>query len=331
MNTIVAEPRLLDRLRQKIQLKGYSRATEDVYAYWAKRYILFHGKRHPGEMALPEIEQFLSDLASKKHVSASAQNQALYALRFLYKRVLDKPVDVTINAFKAKRYDFIPTVLSVSEVRRLFSAMSGTRRLMAELTYGAGLRISETHRLRVQDIDFATKRILVRDGKGRKDRFTLLPESLVGPLQKHLLKVKSLHVADLASGFGASIMPRAYARRMSHASKAFVWQFVFPSKSLFHDRKSGISGRWHVNVSTLQRAVQAAAKTADIRKRVSVHALRHSFATHLLEGGCDIRQIQLLLGHTHVNTTMIYAHIVDAHRLRVRSPLDQYSEQVGGG
>lgn len=328
MNSITAEPRLLDKLRNKIRLKGYSRATENNYSYWAKRYILFHRKRHPVEMGLPEIEIFLSHLASNQKSSASTQNQALSALLFLYKNVLDKRIDVPVNAIRAKRYNYIPTVLSVDEVQRLLSSMSGTLRLMAELTYGAGLRVSETHSLRVQDLDFTAKRILVRDGKGRKDRFTLLPESLIEPL--HLIKVKSLHVDDLASGYGASVMPRAYAARMAHVSKEFIWQFVFPSSSLFHDTTTGLSGRWHVNKSTLQKAIHRAAKKADIRKRVSAHALRHSFATHLLKSGCDIRQIQLLLGHTHINTTMIYAHIMDAHQLAVVSPLDKHLGSSGG-
>lgn len=330
MNSLVKEPRLLEKLRNKIRLKGYSRATEKNYAYWARYYILFHEKRHPADMGVAEIEAFLSHLAAHQNASASTQNQALSALLFLYKFVLDQPIDAPVKAIRAKRYDYIPTVLSVDEVQRLLSAMSGTLRLMAELTYGAGMRVSETHGLRVQDLDFASKRILVRDGKGRKDRFTLLPESLLEPLQKHLLKVKALHVKDLACGHGASVMPRAYAKRMPHASKEFIWQFVFPSSSLFNDTTTGLSGRWHVHVSTLQKSVQRAAKKADIRKRVSVHALRHSFATHLLQNGCDIRQIQLLLGHTHINTTMVYAHIVDAHQLAVVSPLDMHSSNPAG-
>lgn len=325
VDSLIKEPRLLDKLRSKIQLKGYSRATEKNYSYWVKRYILFHGKSHPADMGRAEIEAFLSYLASRQLASASTQNQALSALLFLYKCVLDQPIAEPVNALRAKRYDYIPTVLSAAEVQKLLSSMSGSLRLMAELTYGAGMRVSETHSLRVQDIDFANKRILVRDGKGRKDRFTLLPESLVGPLQRHLLKVKELHLSDLARGYGASVTPREHAQRKSCTSKDFIWQFAFPSASLFHDSATGLSGRWHVHVSTLQKAVQRAARKADIRKRVSVHTLRHSFATHLLEGGCDLRQIQMLLGHSHINTTMVYAHIVDAHQLSVVSPLDRYS------
>ena len=242
MNSITAEPRLLDKLRNKIRLKGYSRATESNYSYWAKRYILFHLKRHPIEMGLTEIETFLSHLASTQHASASTQNQALSALLFLYKNVLDKPIDALVNATRAKRYDYIPTVLSADEVQRLLGSMSGTPRLMAALTYGAGLRVSETHSLRVQDLDFTVRRILIRDGKGRKDRFTLLPESLVEALQRHLTRVKLLHVDDLSRGYGASVIPGAYAARMPHASKEFIWQFVFPSASRFHDTTTGLSG-----------------------------------------------------------------------------------------
>ncbi len=324
MNAVIREPRLLDRLVGKVRLKGYSRSTERNYAYWARRYILFHGKRHPAEMGVNEVEAFLTHLAAQGQASASTQNQALSALLFLYKHVLDQPIDSPVKALRAKRYDYIPTVLTIDEVHRLFAGLSGTVRLMAELTYGAGMRISETHNLRVQDIDFSSRRIVVRDGKGRKDRLTILPHKLVAPLQRHLVRVKELHVRDLAGGYGASVMPRAYARRMPHANRDFIWQFVFPSSSLFHDRNTGLSGRWHVHVSTLQKAVQRAAKAADIRKRVSVHALRHSFATHLLQGGCDVRRIQNLLGHTHINTTMVYAHIVDGLQLAVVSPLDSH-------
>ena len=323
MNAVIREPRLLDKLCSKVRLRGYSRSTEKNYSYWAKRYILFHDKRHPSEMGIKEVEEFLSNLAVRESASASTQNQS--ALLFLYKHVLDQPIDSPVKALRAKRYDYIPAVLTIDEVQGLFSSLSGMPRLMAELTYGSGLRISETHNLRIQDICFSDRRILVRDGKGRKDRFTILPDKLVAPLQRHLIKVKELHVSDMARGYGASVMPRAYAKRMPHASKDFIWQFVFPSSSLFHDRTTGLSGRWHVHKSTLQKAIQQAARAADIRKRVSAHALRHSFATHLLQGGCDVRRIQTLLGHTRINTTMVYAHIVDGQQLAVISPLDRHS------
>ena len=329
MNVVIKEPRLLDKLSNKVRLRGYSRSTEKNYSYWARRYILFHGKRHPAEMGVEEVEAFLTNLAAREKSSASTQNQALSALLFLYKHVLQSPIDTPVNALRAKKYTHIPTVLSVDEVQTLFSILPGTQRLMAELTYGSGMRLSEIHNLRVQDVDFPNKRILVRDGKGRKDRFTILPHKLVAPLQSHLLKVKELHVKDLAAGYGASVMPRAYAKRMSRARKDFIWQFVFPSRSLFHDASTGLCGRWHVHASTLQKAVQRAARVADIRKRVSVHTLRHSFATHLLQSGCDVRRIQALLGHTHINTTMVYAHIVDGQQLAVVSPLDRQGSWGG--
>lgn len=326
METVAGAPRLLDQLCAKIRVKGYSRATERNYAHWVRRYILFHRKRHPAEMGVAEIERFLAHLAMRAAMSASTRNQALAALRFLYRHVLAMPLDLPSRALRAKGYAFIPTVLSVDETRRLFAAMHGTPRLMAELTYGAGLRISETHALRVQDVDFVQRRIVVRDGKGRKDRYTLLPARLVQPLQRHLVGVRRLHLDDLALGHGASVLPRAYARRMTQASRDFGWQFVFPSQRLFHDHGTGISGRWHLNKATLQKAVQAAARIAGLDRRVTVHALRHSFATHLLQGGCDLRRIQVLLGHTHVNTTMVYAHIVDALQLSVVSPLDRHPD-----
>jgi integron integrase len=324
MNSIATEPRLLDQLCRKIRLKGYSRATEKIYVYWARRYILFHNKRHPAGMGTEEVEDFLASLAVQGNASASTQNQALSALQFLYDQVLEQPLDTAAKALRAKRYRHIPTVLSVTEVHALFAQMSGTLRLTAELTYGSGMRVSETHGLRVQDLDFSNRCILIRDGKGRKDRFTILPGKLLAPLQRHLVRVRALHLRDLASGHGASIMPRAYAKRMPHASKDFAWQFVFPSSTLFHDKDTGHHGRWHVHKSVLQKAVQRAARSADIRKRVSVHALRHSFATHLLHSGCDVRRIQALLGHTHINTTMIYAHILDGQQLSVASPLDRH-------
>lgn len=253
MNAVIEEPRLLDRLRSKVRLKGYSRSTEKNYSYWAKRYVLFHGKRHPSGMGVKEVEKFLSNLVSKEGASASTQNQALSAILFLYQHVLDRPLETSAKALKAKKYDYIPAVLSIDEVQSLFGHMGGTPRLMAKLTYGAGMRLSETHGLRVQDLDFTNKRILVRDGKGRKDRFTILPDSLIRPLHSHLLRVKELHVKDLSSGYGASVMPRSHARRMPNASKDFIWQFAFPSASLFHDKSTGICGRWHLHTARFRR------------------------------------------------------------------------------
>lgn len=330
MSSTIPEPRLLDSLRAKIRLKGFSRSTEKTYCHWVRQYVFYHDKQHPRDLGARDVENFLSALVSTRHASASTQNQALSALLFLYRHVIDRPIDTPIKALRAKKYKHIPTVLSVQEVRELLRCMTGVPRLMAELTYGSGMRVSEVSGLRVQDLDFANKRIIVRDGKGRKDRFTLLPVSLIEQLQRHLIKVKQLHARDLAKGYGASVIPWAYAKRMSTASKEFIWQFVFPSSSLFHDDHTGLSGRWHVHSSTLQKAVKIAAHQAGLNKRASIHTLRHCFATHLLQAGCDVRKIQTLLGHSHINTTMVYAHIVDAYQLTATSPLDRFTAQDGG-
>lgn len=329
MTTVPQQPKLLDELRNVIRLKGYSRSTEAIYHYWCKQYILFHNKRHPNQMGHREIQDYLTFLAVSKKVSPSAQNQAIYALLFLYERVLQTPIRERLNSFKAKPYDHVRTCLSVDEVARLLGKLSGVPQLMAQLTYGAGLRVSEVHRLRVQDLDFETGQIQVRDGKGRKDRTTLLPRALYSPLRSQLLNVKSIHVDDLSKGLGASVMPRAYALRMPNASKDFRWQFVFPSPNIFHDERTGISGRWHINVKVLQRAVGQAGIAARISKRTNLHTLRHSFATHLLQSGCDVRTIQSLLGHSDLNTTMIYTHLVDSQRRKTVSPFDRLAGQGG--
>lgn len=317
------EPRLLDRVRACINVKGYSPSTGNAYVFWTKKYILFHHKRHPKVMGVTEVEAFLTHLAANEKVSPSTQNQAMSALLFLYKEVLQIPLTERIESLRAKRYKRIPTVLSISEVQRLLNQLKGTTKLMAQLTYGAGLRLMEVHTLRVGDIDFDALRIHVRDGKGRKDRSTLLPKSLVPSLRTHLNRVSVLHTEDLLLGKGRSILPDAYFLKSSNASSQFRWQFAFPSMKLFHDQRTGVSGRWHVNSSVLQKAVRDAVLQAKIHRHASVHTLRHSFATHLLQDGYDIRIIQSLLGHSNVNTTMIYAHIVDNLELTTSSPLDK--------
>ena len=321
-------PRLLDRVRDRIRLKHYSRSTESTYVHWIRRYILFHGKQHPDVLGESEVESFLTHLARNESISASAQNQALAALLFLYKHVLDQPLEEEINATRAKQHAHIPTVLAPEEIRTLLNQMKGTPRLMAELTYGSGMRLQEVHSLRVQHLDFAARRIHVFNGKGRRDRITLLPVSLIPQLDSHLLRVKALHGEDLRRGYGRSVYPAAYAHRTTRSTPDFGWQFVFPSQKLFRDRKTGVSGRWHSNPSALQRAVKRAAAEAGIRRRVTVHCLRHSFATHLLKSGTDIRVIQSLLGHRDLATTMVYAHIVDSHRLTATSPLDLLVDDV---
>jgi integron integrase len=321
----VPKPRLLDQVRQIVRRRGYAAATEQAYCHWIKRFVLFHNKRHPDTMAVPEVEQFLSYLVEKENVAAATQNQALSALLFLYKHVLSSPLDERVEASRAKRYKHIPNVISVDEVRRLLSCMDDAKRLMAELTYGAGLRLLEVHRIRVGHLDFENHRIKVLDGKGRKDRITLLPRDLVEPLLRQVRHVAEVHAADLSRGLGAAVLPYAFHRKSKEASRQLHWQFLFPSPTTFVDPKTGNSGRWHVNASGLQLAVSKAAAAAKLHKRVTVHTLRHSFATHMLRDGCDIRTLQVLLGHGHVNTTMVYAHINDNFTLTTRSPLDRHA------
>jgi integron integrase len=318
------KPKLLDRVRQCIVVKGYAQSTADTYCHWIKRFILFHDKRHPDTMAVPEVEQFLTYLSEIEYVSASTQNQAMSALLFLYKVVLNRPLEERIQASRAKNYRHTPAVLSVAETHRLLAQLSGTKRLLAELIYGAGLRLLEGHRLRVGDVDFETMRIQIVDGKGRKDRYAILPESLRKPLTVQIAKVTAIHQDDLLHGLGRVILPRAFFKKSKEASRQLRWQFIFPSKTTFFDPKTGNSGRWHVNPSGLESAIRHATEHAGITKRVTVHTLRHSYATHMLQDGCDIRTLQVLLGHTHINTTMIYAHITDSMRTSAGSPLDRH-------
>ncbi len=314
--------KLLDRVREAIRLKHYSIRTEEAYVYWIKRYIFFHNKRHPREMGAPEIEAFLTHLAVKENVAASTQNQALSALLFLYREVLHQDLDFPIDAVRAKRPKRLPTVLTREEVRKVLGQLSGTHRLMAQLLYGSGLRLMECVRLRVKDVDFAQHLIVVRDGKGEKDRVTMLPESLVESLQVHLQSVRLLHEEDLARGYGAVYLPYALERKYPNAGREWIWQYVFPASKLSKDPRSGEVRRHHIHESSLQKAVRKAAQLAGLPKRVTCHTFRHSFATHLLEAGYDIRTVQELLGHKDVRTTMIYTHVLNRGRLAVRSPLD---------
>ncbi|MEJ5277555.1 MAG: integron integrase [Thermogemmata sp.] len=314
--------KLLDQVRDAIRLKHYSIRTEEAYVDWIKRFILFHNKRHPKDMGVPEIEAFLTHLAVEKHVSASTQNQALSALLFLYREVLKIELEASIEAVRAVKPKRLPTVLSKDEVRRVIAHLSGPHRLIAQLLYGSGLRLLECLRLRVKDIDFTYRTITVRDGKGQQDRITVLPDSLIAPLREHLKRVKRLHEEDLASGHGAVYLPDALAEKYPNAAHEWGWQYVFPADRLSVDPRSGAVRRHHMDESTVQRAVHAAAKAAGIAKHVSPHTFRHSFATHLLENGYDIRTVQELLGHKDVKTTMIYTHVLQRGGLAVRSPLD---------
>ncbi|MER2600465.1 MAG: integron integrase [Caldilineales bacterium] len=319
------EPRpkkLLEEVRDAIRLKHYSSRTGDTYAQWIKRFILFHDKRHPKEMGAEEVAAFLTWLATEQKVAASTQNQALSALLFLYRHVLHQPIHFQSDIVYAKQPEHLPTVLTKDEVQRLLSKMSGVPKLMSQLLYGSGMRLSECTRLRVKDIDFVRHEILVHDAKGMKDRVTMLPASLVAPLQDHLAQVKLLHERDLAKGFGSAPLPFALDRKYPHAEREWGWQFAFPSARMAKDEESGIVRRWYTSESTLQKAVRQAAQAAGIVKPVGPHTFRHSFATHLLEAGYDIRTVQELLGHKDVKTTMIYTHVLNRGPRAVRSPLD---------
>jgi len=273
-------------------------------------------------MGSAEIEAFLTHLAVDQNVAASTQNQALSALLFLYRDVLRKDLDFPIDSIRAKRPKRLPTVLTKEEVLRVIGGLSGTYLLMAKLLYGSGLRLMECVRLRVKDVDFAQRQIVVRDGKGMEDRVTMLPDSVVTPLQENLQRVKRLHEEDLAKGYGSVYLPFALERKYPNANREWIWQYVFPSNRLSKDPRTGIVRRHHIGESSLQKAVREAVRVAGINKRVSCHTFRHSFATHLLESGYDIRTVQELLGHKDVKTTMIYTHVLNRGGLAVRSPLD---------
>jgi integron integrase len=320
------EKRLIDRLREEIRSRHYSRRTEKAYWYWIRYFVLFHGKRHPAGMGAAEVSAFLSWLATDRNVAAATQNQALSALLFLYRNVLGVELPWLGDLVRAQRPVRLPTVLSEGEVRRLLACVPENAGLMAGLLYGAGLRQIECLSLRVKDFDFPYRQIMVRDGKGAKDRVTMLPENLVQPLQQHLGKVRLLHGRDLKEGFGEVRLPHALARKYPRAGRAWAWQFAFPSANRSADPDGGVMRRNHVHPDTLSRAVARAALRAGIDKRVSCHTLRHSFATHLLERGYDIRTVQELLGHSDVSTTMIYTHVMNKGARAVKSPLDRLAE-----
>ncbi|BAM00921.1 MULTISPECIES: integron integrase [Caldilinea] len=314
--------KLLDVVRDTIRRKHYSIRTEEAYVNWIRRFILFHGKRHPKDMGAAEVEAFLTHLATEGHVSASTQNQAFSALLFLYREVLHRELDAPVHALRAKESRHIPAVLTREEVRQVIAQLSGVYQLQARLLYGSGLRLLECLRLRVKDIDFQRRAITVRDTKGNEDRITMLPDSVIEPLKEYLQRVRRLHEEDLAKGYGSVYLPDALDRKYPNASREWIWQYVFPSDRLSTDPRSGVVRRHHLDASGLQKAVRAAARAAGINKRVTCHTFRHCFATHLLENGYDIRTVQELLGHKNVKTTMIYTHVLQRGGLAVRSPLD---------
>ncbi len=314
--------KLLDRVRDTIRRKHYSFRTEKSYVAWVRRYILFHNKQHPQVMGRSEIEAFLTYLAVNRKVSASTQNQAFSALLLLYRDVLNKDLDFPIDSVRAKRPKRLPTVLTKDEVLKVIGCLSGIPQLMAKLLYGSGSRLMECVRMRVKDIDFAQHQIIVRDGKGMEDRVTMLPASLVTPLNEHLQRVKLLYEKDLARGYGTVNLPFALERKYPNANREWVWQYVFPSARLSKDTRTGIVRRWHMSDRSLQKAVKTAARLTEINKRVGCHTFRHSFATHLLQNGYDIRTVQELLGHKDVKTTMVYTHVLNRGALAARSPID---------
>jgi integron integrase len=313
---------LLDRVRDKIRLKHFSIRTETAYVDWVRRFVVFHHRRHPRELGPEHVEAFLSHLAVQRNAAASTQNQAKSALLFLYKEVLGSELPWLDNVETAKRPQRLPVVLTRTEVDAVLSRMHGTNGLIARLLYGSGLRIMEAVRLRVKDLDLEGCEILVRDGKGAKDRVTMLPSSLVDALRAHLVLVRELHAQDLAAGLPGAYLPYALDRKYPNAPREWAWQYVFPSDRLSTDPRSGLRRRHHVDEQNVQRAMHQALRDAGVAKPATPHTLRHSFATHLLQSGYDIRTVQELLGHSDVSTTMIYTHVLNRGGRGVVSPLD---------
>jgi len=319
--------KLMDQVQEVLRYYHYAYRTEMTYCNWILRYIhYFGGKTHPINLGAQDVKKFLSYLVSNKNVSASTQRQALNAIVFLYRHVLDKPIDDNISPLRSKRKLHPPTVLTQEEVQGLFTMMSGTHELMAKLLYGTGLRLMECIRLRIKDIDFGQGKIYVRAGKGGKDRTTILPQIIAQRLELYIEKAKSLHHMDLEQGFGEVYLPNALARKYINASKETCWQYVFPAKKRSIDPRTGIERRHHVLESGLQKAVKRAAKNAGIQKQVGCHTLRHSFATHMLENGVNIRVLQDLLGHADIKTTEIYTHVMKKDIDCLKSPLDKLLE-----
>ncbi len=316
------KPKLLEQVSIEVQTRHYSRRTDKTYRNWIKQFVLFHGKKHPKQMGEVEVNQFLSHLSTRRNVSASTQNQALSAILFLYKNVLHKELGDFGNVIRAKRSRKIPVVFTKDEVRQILKNLPGEKQLMASLLYGSGLRLTECLRLRVKDVDFDNKQIIVRDGKGEKDRVTLLSEKVIPFLKKHLIKVRKIHTEDIEKGICTTNMPYALERKYPNIAKEWHWQYVFPSSKTVVDKKTGEIKRHHLSESALQRAVKGAIKLAKVEKHGGCHTFRHSFATHLLENGYDIRTIQELLGHKKLETTMIYTHVLHNGPLGVKSPGD---------
>lgn len=318
-----SQPRLLDRLRLALRSRHYSRRTEKTYVMWVKRLILFHNVRRPADMAAPEVNAFLTHLAVEGPVGASTQNQALSALLFLYRHVIGREIGDLGQVVRARKPKRLPVVMTRDEVQAVLDQLRGEKWLMASLMYGAGLRLMECIRLRVQDIDFGASHIMVRDGKGFKDRLTVLPAVVKDPLRRHMDSVREIHRGDVAEGYGRVSMPYALERKYPNASREWRWQWVFPQSRRWRNRETGEQGRRRVDESIIQRAVKQAVGQAGLTKRASCHTFRHSFATHLLEAGHDIRTVQELLGHKDVKTTMVYTHVLNQGPMGVESPMDK--------
>ena len=318
-------PKLLVQLRHELRIEHYALSTEAAYVDWAYRYILFHNKRHPAEMGGEEIKQFLTHLAVERQVAAATQNQALCGLLYFYRKVLKKEIK-HVDVIWAQRPKRMPEVFTPEEARAVLSGLEGKYWMIGMLLYGAGLRLIESLRLRVKDIDLGYKKITVRDGKGEKDRVTMLPESVIAPLQQHLPEVKKQHEADLQAGFGTVEMPYALERKYPNADKEWGWKYVFPASKLSIDPRSGVKRRHHLDASAMQKEVHNAIRKAGIHKHAGCHTFRHSFATHLLEAGYDIRIVQELLGHDDVETTQIYTHVLAKRIQSVRSPADMFGK-----
>ncbi len=314
-------PKLLEQVRNTLRVNHYSMKTEKSYIAWMKKFIIFNNKIHPDKLGAVEIRNYINHLAVERHVSASTQNQALQGILYLYKNVMKKDIGWIEEIKHATRVKHLPLVFSKRETIKIFEYLEGVPKLVISLLYGGGLRLAECLHLRVKDIDFDYKQILVRDGKGEKDRHTILPNSIVPELKKHLNEVYKLHKKDLLNGRGETVLPYALKRKYPNAGKEFGWQYAFPSDRFVNDEESGLLFRFHIHESTIQRAVKEAIKKAGVNKPGSPHTFRHSFATHLLENGYDIRTIQELLGHQSVKTTMIYTHVLN-RGIGVKSPLD---------
>jgi integron integrase len=315
-------PRLYDRIIEVLRVRHYARRTEEAYLHWIGRFILFHDRRHPRQLAEDDVNRFLTHLAVQEHVAASTQNQALSAILFLYEKVLEQPLNRIDGVVRARRPKRLPVVLSRDEVRRVLNELEGGYRIIGLLLYGAGLRLLECLRLRVKDVDFERRELTVRGGKGDKDRRTMLPEAAVESLRLQIERVRRLHQRDLARGFGTVELPWALERKLPGAAREFGWQYLFPATSMGTDPRSGVRRRHHLHESAVSRAISAAVRRTHITKRVTAHTFRHSFATHLIEAGYDIRTVQELLGHQDVRTTMIYTHVLNKGGRGVQSPAD---------